>query len=100
MLIRQEKVKNYLDFSCYNNFLLDCALSCRWNVMNMNHRHLVEAGARIEMDGKEVEMPERPTSKYPDNYPFEIEIASSRSYGGENLEEFSGKTLVPPIIIN
>ena len=22
------------------------------------------------------------------------------SYGGENLEEFSGKTLVPPIIIN
>jgi len=78
----------------------DCALSCRWNVMNMNHRHLVEAGARIEMDGKEVEMPERPTSKYPDNYPFEIEIASSRSYGGENLEEFSGKTLVPPIIIN
>ena len=99
MLMRQEKVKNYLDFSFFT-FKLDCALSCRWNVMNMNHRHLVEAGARIEIDGKEVEMPERPSSKYPDNYPFEIEIASSRSYGGENLEEFSGKTLVPPIIIN
>ena len=75
-------------------------MSCRWTVMNMNHRHLVQAGAKIEIDGKEVEMPERPSKFYPSCYPFEIEISPIRSYGGENLEEFNGKVLVPPIIIN
>lgn len=78
----------------------DCPMSCRWNVMNMNHRHLIEAGAKIEIDGVAVEMPTRPEKQYPENYPFEIEIASTRSYAGENLEEFNGKVLVPPIIIN
>lgn len=78
----------------------DCAMSCRWTVMNMNHRHLVEAGAKIEVNGKEVDMPERPSKVYPESYPFEIEISPSRSYAGENLDEFNGKVLVPPIIIS
>ena len=64
-------------------YKIDCAMSCRWNVMNMNHRHLVAAGAKIEMEGKRGELPERPEKFYPSSYPFEIEVAASRSYGGE-----------------
>ena len=66
----------------------------------MNHRHLVAAGATIMADGKKVELPDRPTSGYPSEYPFQIEISSLRSYKGENLEEFKDQTLSAPIIIN
>ena len=65
----------------------------------MNHRHLVAAGANITVDGKPVELPSRPSAGYPEAYPFAIEISSLKSYNGENLEEFGGKTLGAPITI-
>ena len=69
--------------------------------MNMNHRHLLAAGAKIiDSDGKEASLPDRPTAGYPAEYPFQIEISSLRSYKGENLEEFKGQTLTAPIVIN
>merc|ERR1711976_195496 len=77
----------------------DCPISCCWDVMNMRHRQLVAAGAKIIIDGVEAEMPKRPGKEYPPSYPFEIEINPARSYGGENLEEFNGKELTPPIIL-
>ena len=74
-------------------------MSCRWDVMNMRHRQLVAAGAKIVMDGSVVALPDRPGKEYPDSYLFDIEINPQRSYGGENLEEFNGKELTPPIIL-
>ena len=67
--------------------------------MNMNHRHLVAAGAKITVDGKEVPLPDRPVGGYPENYPAQIEISSLRSYKGENLEEFKSKELASPVKI-
>jgi len=78
---------------------VDCPSACRWDVMNMNHRHLVAAGAKITVDGKEVPLPDRPVGGYPENYPAQIEISSLRSYKGENLEEFKGKELASPVKI-
>ena len=67
--------------------------------MNMRHRQLVAAGAKIMIDGCEAQLPERPVKTYPDSYPFDIEINPSVSYGGEVLEEYAGQELTPPIII-
>jgi hypothetical protein len=69
--------------------------------MNMCHRHLVSAGAKIlDAEGVEVALPERPSAGYPESYPVDIEILPSRTYKGENLEEFKGATLTSPVIIN
>ena len=48
--------------------------------MNMRHRQLVAAGAKIIVNGAEAEMPKRPVKEYPPSYPFEIEINPGLSY--------------------
>lgn len=78
---------------------VDCPAACRWDVMNMNHRHLAAVGAKIVQDGVEVCVPSRPSGGYPSAYPVVIEISSLRTYKGENLDEFAGKTLSAPVII-
>jgi len=79
----------------------DCPSACRWDFMNMCHRHLVSAGAKIlDAEGAEVALPERPSAGYPESYPVDIEILPSRTYKGENLEEFKGVTLTSHVIIN
>ena len=67
--------------------------------MNMRHRQLVAAGAKLIVDGVEAAMPERPVKTYPDKYPFEIEINPAVSYGGEGLEQYRDQELTPPIIL-